>query len=243
MSYPPCQTLRMTDSLISTVANASPYVAPLTLAYAKEHIRALGTTDDTLIAVYINQAASYFEEQTGRQLLTSVREVWLDAFPFIGASGMDARIELPKPPLQNVLTVKYIDTSGVLQSFRGGSPLADLFRYTTPAGDYATRGYVEPLYGGRWPTARAETKAVRIQYTCGYGSTAAAMPALVKGILCFLVGHFDTYRAMTQEAAVAEIPYGVRMMLDGFKYSALPSQVLTTYASWPPAWPPWTVIP
>lgn len=240
MSYPFCRPLRMTDTLISTVASASPYIAPLTLAYAKEHIRALGTTDDTLIAVYINQAASYFEEQTGRQLLTATREVWLDAFPFIGASGMDGRIELPKPPLQTVVSVKYIDPNGVLQTFRGGSPVGDLFRYSAPAGDYCSRGWVEPIYGGRWPTARAETGSVRIRYTCGYGDTAAAMPALVKGILCFLTAHFDTYRSHTQDQIVAAIPYGVQMMLDGFKYSALPSQApLSTCAPWPPfaGWP------
>lgn len=242
MTAPLIPPLRITDTLISTVASASPAVSALTLSYAKEHIRALGTTDDTLIQVYINQAASYFEEQTGRQLLTATREAWLDAFPFIGLSGIDARIELPHPPLQSVVSVKYIDTSGVLQTFRGGSPVADLFRYITPAGDYCSRGWVEPLYGGYWPTARAETKAVRIQYTCGYGSTAADMPALVRGVLCYLVAHFDTYRSHTQDQAVSEIPYGVRMMLDGFKYSALPSQVLSMYAPWPFARPGWWLV-
>lgn len=224
--------LELTDTLISTVAGGSPAVQALTLAYAKLHIRALGSADDTLISVFIDAAASYFEEQTGRQLLTAVREVWLDAFPFVGASGVDARIELPHPPLQSVTSVSYVDSDGVSQSFVGGSPSTALFTYSAPVGDYARRGWIEPLSGGVWPIARAQTGTVRIRYVCGYGSSAAAIPPLVKGILGFLVGHFDTNRSAVQNLqrgeSVLELPYGVRAMMDGFKYSALSSQVLRT---------------
>ncbi len=231
--------LVITDTLISTVADGSPAVSALTLAYAKQHIRALGTADDTLIQVYIDAAASYFEEQTGRQLLTAVREAWLDAFPFVGTSGACARIELPHPPLQSGDGVHYVDSNGVSQSFVGGSPSAALWRASLAAGPYAPRGFVEPLYGQSWPIARAQTGAVQIRYTCGYGDTAADMPPLVRGILCYLVAHFDKYRAHTQDQAVSEIPYGVKMMIDGFKYSALPSQVLRTYGGWVRAAPSW----
>ena len=133
---------------------------------------------------------------------------------------------MPKPPLLSVTSVKYIDTSGVLQSFRGGSPIADLFTINAPSGPYCRRGFVEPIYGGSWPVARAETGAVRIRYTCGYGLTMESIPPLIRGVLCYLVAHFDTYRSGTQEQAVAAIPLGVQNMLDGFKYSAYPSQVL-----------------
>lgn len=232
--------LFLTDTLISTVAGGSPAVQALTLAYAKLHIRALGSTDDALLSVYIDAAASYFEEQTGRQLLTATREVWLDAFPFVGASGSGARIELPHPPLQSVVSVKYIDSSGVLQTY-GGSPAT--FRTSAPVGDYAHRGFVEPTSGSVWPIARCETGAVRIQYTCGYGNTADDMPSLVRGVLCYLVAHFDTYRTPVQETIrgqILEVPYGVQMMLDGFKFSASPSQVLRSDISTSAqVWPSW----
>lgn len=216
-------SLTITDSLIAVEGGA------LSLEYVKLHIQALGSADDVLIATYIEAAASYFEEQTGRQLTTATREAWLDAFPFVGSTGGDARIELPYPPLRSVVSVKYIDNSGTLQSFAGGSPVANLYRVTAPAGPYAARGSVEPLYGRTWPVARAETGAVRIQYTCGYG--VAEMPPLVSGILCYLVGHFDQFRSAVVEARngqIVTLPYGVQAMMDGFKYSALPSQVLRT---------------
>ena len=143
---------------------------------------------------------------------------------------------MPRPPLQSIVSITYIDSSGVLQTF-GGSPA--VYQASIPVGDYARRGWVEPVSGQAWPIARAETGAVRIRYTCGYGSTAAAMPSLVKGILCFLIGHFDTYPIAVQTTdrgqTIVELPLGVTAMMNAFKYSALPSQVLRTDAVtiWP----------
>lgn len=221
--------LPVTDSLISTVAGGSPPVQALTLAYARLHLRALTTADDPLVTVWIDAAAAYFERQTGRQLLTATREVWLDAFPFLGASGAAARIELPHPPLQSVVSVSYLDGDGVLQSFDdGASPPVQQFAVSAPAGPYAARGFVEPLVGGAWPIARVASGAVRIRYTCGYGDTPDDIPPLARGILCLLVAHFDTFRSAVQDARTGaiEVPLGVQTLLDGFRYSALSAQVL-----------------
>ncbi len=225
--------LELTDTFISSVAGGSPPVMALTLDYAKLHIRALNAADDVLITVNITGSASYFSEQTGRPLLTETRELWLDAFPFIGASGMHARIELPHPPLQTVLSVEYIDQNGVLQSFTdGGSPPTNLFTFSAPVGDYARRGTVEPLYGLCWPIARRQTGAVRIRYTCGYGDGPDDMPALARGVLCYLVANFDQVRqAAPFRTGYGDFPTGIENVMAGFKYSALPSQVLRRYHS------------
>jgi hypothetical protein len=149
---------------------------------------------------------------------------------------MQARIELPHPPLQSVVSVSYLDGDGVLQSFDdGGSPATPLYAVSAPVGPYAARGWVEPL-SGSWPIAAERTGAVRIRYTCGYGDTPEDIPELARGVLCFLCGHFDTFRSAVHEgrhSQVIEVPYGVKMMLDGFKYSALPTQVLRTVPVWP----------
>src|SRR6185436_12398630 len=222
--------LEQIDSLI-----VAPVQAALDLDYVKLHIRALGYTDDPLIDVYVDQAASYFEEQTGRQIITATRELWIDAFPFVGATGYNARIEVPHPPLQSIVNVNYVDSDGVTQSYDdGGSPATVYWRDVAPAGPYCRRGWVEPQYGRVWPIARAQTGAVQIRYICGYGDSPDDVPELVRGILCFLVGHFDTYRSHTQEHVISAIPYGVKEMLDGFKFSAYPSQVLReTGVDWP----------
>lgn len=217
--------------LVDTVVTA-PAQPPLTVEYARRHLRALGHSDDLLVATWILAAAQYFEEQTGRQIITATREVWLDAFPCRPQTDgyQPVRIELPRPPLQTVVSVRYIDGTGDLVSFSdGGSPDLPLFKVNAPAGPHAVRGWLEPVYGAAWPLARGESGAVRIQYTAGYGDDMAAVPELIRGILCYLVTHFDQFRGAVHEARrgqVLELPYGVQAMLDGFKYSAQSSIVL-----------------
>lgn len=226
--------IEITDHFISSVADElSEQNAALTLDYAKKHIRALGDVDDDLTLVRINAAASYFEEQTGRQLITATREAWLDGFPFVGLTGWDAGIELPRPPLRSIVDVLYVNENGDTVSFNdGASPATNYFTMWAPAGDYCQRGWVLPNYGVTWPTARLQRGAVRIRYTCGYGDTASDIPPLVRGILCYLVAHFDTFPSATRDGSVTTVPLGAQAMMDGFKYSALPSQVLRPYG-WP----------
>ncbi len=224
--------LTLTDSFVSSVASGSPPVLAVTLDYVKQHVRALGSTDDDLLTVWIAAATSYFEEQTGRQVLLATREAWIDAFPFVGATGGDARIELPYPPLRSVTDVQYVDESGATQSFAAGSPLTKLYSWKAPVGDYCHRGTVEPLFGRAWPTARRQSDAVRITYSCGYAATAAEVPTLVRGILCYLVAHFDTFRSPTLAGTIVAAnvgALGVKALLDGFKYSAYPTQALQAY--------------
>ncbi len=235
------------DSLI-----AAPVVPPMTVGYARRHIRSLTATEDGLIATWIQAAAQYFEGMTGRQIITATRESWMDAFPgYLGIGpadiiplgafwpqwGTTTRIELPRPPLQSVISVTYVDGTGVVQTVDdGGSPATPTYLVKAPQGPYARRGWIEPKVGTSWPLARYEGGAVRIQYICGYGDTVETVPALVTGILCYLVAHYDQHREAVHESRWAiEVPYGVQAMIEEFKYSAMPSHVART-GLWPAVW-------
>jgi len=178
---------------------------------------------------WILAAASYFQEYTGRQIITATRALWLDRFPdtsgLVTGTVTGSRIQLPRPPLQGVDSVQYIDASGSLVAFSdGASPETVSYQVKAPAGAYAERGWIEPLYGLAWPTTRVQSGAVRIQYRCGYGDTPESVPDLIRDLLCRLAGSSDQYRTTMIEGrlTVQEDPY-VRMVLDGFKFSALPT--------------------
>ncbi len=237
--------LTITDSLV-----AAPEVSALSLAYVKQHIKALGTADDTLTKVWIDAATSYFEEQTNRQVMRATYDALLDAFPFQYRSGIYARIELPHPPLLDVLSVQYVDSNGDLVSFDDGeSPTTPLWTYSAPVGPYARRGFVEPKYGVCWPIARQQTGAVRIRYTCGYGAlqdpveTGGSVPDLIAGILAYLTANFDQTRQSTAfRGGFVDFPIGIKVLLDGFKYTAYPTQELKRDTWWntfapPGSWP------
>lgn len=218
----PNRVIAITDSLVEPPAPA------VTVEYARRHLRSLGTSEDVLIAGWIAAATSYFQEQTGRQVMRATREAWLDAFPGqAGAAAPDRRIALPFPPLVAVLAVEYVDASGAVLSHAEGSPEVPLYSVRAPQGDYAAPGTVEPLAGGSWPTTGASSDAVRIRYTCGYAEVPDDVPDLIKAIILFLVAHFDQHRgAVHAGGGVTELPYGVKAMLDGFKYSSLTDVVL-----------------
>lgn len=212
------------DSLI-----VAPVQPPITVDYVRTHIRALDNSEDVLIASWILGAAQIFEEYTGRQLITTTREMWIDAFP------CERKIELPRAPLQSVVSVMYVDGNGDLQSFStGDSPDDLLYMVKAPAGAYAAPGWIEPIAGACWPITRCESGAVRIQYVAGYGDSQDDLPDLAIAALCWLVGNFDQFRSAVYEASVRaaliELPIGVKPIMDGFKYSAMPTQVL--HAPW-----------
>ncbi|MES2341721.1 MAG: hypothetical protein V4597_08585 [Pseudomonadota bacterium] len=217
--------LTIVDSLVEGPAGPA-----VSLAYARQHIQALTTADDNMIAIWTAAASGYFTDQTGRDPIFTVRDALLDAFPFPGRSGREARIELPHPPLNEVLSVEYVDPDGNVVPFDdGASPETRFWTYSAPQGTYAPRGFVEPISGRQWPIARDETGSVRIRYRSGYTADPDQVPDLARAILCYLIAHFDQFRGAVHEARkgqVLELPYGVKAMIDGFKYSAAPTQVL-----------------
>ncbi len=137
----------------------------------------------------------------------------------------------------------YLDGTGTVVPFSDGqSPETVSWTFSAPQGPYAARGFVEPLNGLCWPIARDETAAVRIRYRSGYVADPADVPELVRGIICYLIAHFDQFRGAVHEARkgqVLELPYGVKAMMDGFRYSAMPTQVLRVGPLWSRRFWPW----
>lgn len=142
-----------------------PRSEPVTLAEARSW---LGMTDDNdtdpnadiwTILVALRRHA---EKMTGRRFCDVELELLLDCWP-------GYVIELPVAPIVSVDYVRYLDTSGELQTLYDitGSPQigeADV-RISLK-----TRR-IQPAYGAAWPSLRGgDFDAVRIGFTAGYGT-------------------------------------------------------------------------
>lgn len=195
------------DSLI-----IAPTLEPLDLEEVKKQRRFSPTTLDTLFDLWISAARQHVEEQTGRQLMTATWEYWLDAFP------CHCEIELPHPPLQSVVSVKYDDGDGEEQTLD-----ADSYRVLNPQGDLCQRGRIAIAAGASWPITATWAKAVRIRYVAGYGSAPGDVPELIRFALLQLVGHFHRFGEEVQEGTLAPLPMGAQMVIDARKYTALPT--------------------
>jgi uncharacterized phiE125 gp8 family phage protein len=126
----------------------------------------------------------------------------LDAFP----AGI---LELPKPPLQSIEEVVYIDSNGVEQTLAASAYKVDAL--TDP-------GRIAPAYGEVWPTTRAEPNAVRIRFVAGFGDSSSAVPAPIKQAILLLVGHlFENREAVQSAGDFYRLPLGAEALLSPYR--------------------------
>lgn len=132
---------------------------PLTLDEAKSHLRVDHTDEDALITTFLAASTAHAEQFTGRALITQTLELVLDTFIH--------DIEIPRPPLQSVVSVKYDDASGVEQT------LVENNDYVVDAASQP--GWVVATDAG-WPTTLDAINAVRIRYIAGYIDSTMSPP-------------------------------------------------------------------
>jgi len=127
-----------------------PSVEPVSRTEIKLHLRVDSTADDTLIDALNTAAREWCETYEGRSYMAQTITLNMDSF-----SG----VEIPRPPLITVDSVKYYDTSGDQQT------LASTY-YTVDT--MSEPGRVFLAYNQSWPSTRLIPNAVEIIYTAGY---------------------------------------------------------------------------
>ena len=150
---------------------------PLHIDEAKLDRRVIDTSDDGRIRSLIGAARQYAEMITRRQLLHARWQLTLDCFPmafsgsplpFRNSVNIPANaVILPHAPLVDVVSIQYVDMSGVTQ--------------TMPATDYAVNkanepALITPCFGKVWPICLPQIGSVIITYDAGYASP-IAVPA------------------------------------------------------------------
>lgn len=187
----------------------APAVEPITLAEARLHLKLDATADDDLVTALITAVRERLDGSDGilgRALCTQTWDLLLDAFPG------DA-IKIPLPPLQFVESIKYVDTSGVLQTLSGS-----LYQVTGTSGFAPAK--VWPAYGETWPSTRDQPEAVRVRFTAGYlddsspADTQAGVPQAIKAAIKLTLanlyeGRGDGTVEFPPQAATLLAPYRV----------------------------------
>lgn len=162
---------------------------------------------DEELALRLAEATQLIEHEYGFALITQTWQLRLDGFPTCGA------IEIPRPPLQSVTSIEYVDTAGVTQTWDN-----TLYRVD----DFSEPGRITPAYEQSYPSTRPVTGAVTVTYVAGYGDDESAVPALAKSAL--LLAAVDLYRNPETIVAgtVSELPSSVSVqrlmrLLRGYK--------------------------
>lgn len=167
---------------------------------AKEHLRVDGSDEDALISGLIVAAREHCEGVQNRSYVTQTLEIALHAWP----AGRN--IELPRPPLQQVDSVTYVDADGVQTVWDPANYLVD------------TRSYVGSLHlarGTSWPSVTLPPiNGIVVRYVAGYGD-AAKVPQKVKQAMLLLIGHWYEHREAVLTGTISkEIEFAVSALLD-----------------------------
>ena len=175
----------------------APVLEPLTLEEAKKHLRLEPefTDDDDYVRGLLAAVKDWAEGETSKALLTQTLKLRLDRFPY------GRRIYLPRPPLQTVTGITYLDTNNVLQTL--GTALYQVNGARVTPDQHAPCGYILPAYGAWWPTTYPVTEAVSITYVAGWLSVEAVPQRIKQAMLLMLGDLYENRERIVTGASVA----------------------------------------
>lgn len=167
----------MPTRFIQTLPGAA---EPVSLAQAKLQLRSDCDEEDALISVNITTARQAAEDRLQRALVPSLWQLTLDTW--------SPAIELHRPPVQSVESVRYVDAAGQWQTLPTSHYIADLA--SEPA-------RLVPAPGRAWPALQARINAVEVTYTAGY--PAGQVPGPVVAWILLALGDLHEQRSRSAE--------------------------------------------
>lgn len=163
-----------------------PTAEPLALPEVKANLRVVFDDEDADITRMIRAARQMAEERLNRALMPQVL-----AF---GADGFCGALKVPRPPVVEIDSITYIDSDGEPQ----------------PLADYLVDGFADPPLisaapGASWPSTRAQSGAVVVQYQAGYAD-AASVPEPIRQWMLLAINAFYEHRSMVNEGQTYALP-------------------------------------
>lgn len=179
-----------------------PLVEPVTVTEAKRHCRVDGNDEDSDFDIFIAAARRQVEKWEWRSHLTQTLTLTLPRFPACQT------IRLPRPPLQSVTSITYLDVDGDSQTVDSSDYIVDTANEP---------GIVVPAYGVSWPSTRSNhPAAVTIVYVAGYGDDPEDVPAETRQAIKLTIGHLYKNReaVVETEMGLEVLPIGVDAFLN-----------------------------
>lgn len=167
-------------------------VDPISVAELKTHCRIDTDAEDDYISALISAATQDTQAVQWRQFVNATYTLTLSAFPSCGY------IELPRPPLSSITSIKYLDTNGTQQ--------------TWDAANYRMDKSCEPgriclAYNVSWPTIRSQSNAVEIIYVAGFGAAGSNVPEIHRHAIRFKAAHwYENREPVINGVSTAEVP-------------------------------------
>lgn len=196
----------------------TPASAPLYEPQDLAQVMRISNKEELLILEgYIASAVNWVEIATGRALLTQTWDLSFDdRFPYQRHEHFFCRHEIliPKPPLQSVTWVKYVDVYGDTQTLTAGTDY-EVNQHRSP-------GVVRSISG--WPITDRVYRAVQIRFVCGYGASSTNIePAILQAIRLLVADAYENRQSVAMISGGPLIAPAVSKAVDA---------LLTPYKVW-----------
>lgn len=186
-----------------------PAVEPLTIQEAKAHLRVDSDVEDSYISSLIVAARQTAEIWLRRALITQtiLSTLAIQEMPSGRLSGPVERpskaLELPRPPLQEVLSVEVEERPGIWRSLPTTSYAVDVDEEP---------GIIYPT-SGCWNGSR-----IRVTYKAGYGDTGDKVPFPIRQAMLLLIGDwYENRQNIITGVNLRELPRGAAELLSPFR--------------------------
>ena len=197
----------MAGLTIVTAATAN----PVSLTEFRDYARIDDNVDTSLIFAIIGAATRFCEEYTNRSFVTQTLRLSLDGIGEYDQQIQDGFytgpfqtfyknfIEIPKPPLISVSSIKFFDDSDTESTWATSNYYID--NVSEPA-------RVILRDGGAYPTDLRNANGIQVNYTAGYGAASAVPEAIRVAIMQYGLNLYehrgDTEKNSTQAPALVQ---------------------------------------
>lgn len=206
--------------MITAKRVTGPTFEPVTLAEALGHSRLSGT-DPGQVAGYLLAARESLERTTSLAFANQTWDAVIDyGWPCSYDPGLRSnhqRIELPIAPLQQVTSIKYIDTDGTEQTLA-----ADQYRVLR-VGIQGKRGIVVPAYGVSWPAVRNQEEAVTVRFVAGFGASPSDTAEPIRQAILLFTAHLNENREVVNVGSIVTVvPMTIANLLSDYVVGGSP---------------------
>ena len=191
---------------------------PVTLTEAKVHLREDSSDFDSHIDALIEASTQYVDGPNGflgRALLDQTWDYYLDSFTDIQTTLLGKNyIELPLPPLIQILGIFSTSSAGVETEF-------DSSKYLVDASSQPAR--VALKTAANWPTAAEEFSSIRIRFRAGYldqtvSPAVGAVPGPIKAAILLTLGAlYDQREVQVVGTIVSKLPWAAEQLLRPYR--------------------------
>lgn len=179
-----------------------PTEEPVTLAEIKDHLHISSTAEDSLLTLYAQMAREAVEGECWRALMPQTWDLYLPGWP---AGGV---IEIPRPPLQSVTSIKYTDDEGAVHTFAASN-----YRVDTAS----KPGRVVLAPDANWPSdALDSSNPVVVRFVAGYAD-ASAVPSMAKAAILLQIGEIYANREAVIVGSTPQVTPAVQRVLNLLK--------------------------